>query len=198
MVEPIPFGRLKFLRWAAYGAALSGALCPALAVAREPTKLERHAETPRAKQGANHSPGKNGKNSSAKKAAKAAPAKAETTKTEPSQSAPTNPDAPASEPPPPPYEMQALRLAEILGALAYLDDLCGSKTDWRGKMQQFLEAEAKTSYRKERLAGTFNRSFHDYEQSYQVCTPNAQTVIGRFLAEGGKLAHEIVNRFSSS
>ncbi len=186
--------RLKILRWAALGTALSAAVCPALAATHESAKHDRLAKTgPH-----HHSPGKNAKNSTGKNGAKSAPAKTDAAKTESPDSAPSNPDAPASEPPPPPYEPQALRLAEILGALAYLGDLCGSTDDWRGKMQQFLEAEAKTAYRKERLAGTFNRSFHDYEQSYRVCTPNAQIVIGRFLAEGGKLAHEIVNRFSAS
>lgn len=65
-------------------------------------------------------------------------------------------------------------------------------------MQALLEAEAKTAFRKERLAGTFNRSFRGYERSYRVCTPNAQAVITRFLSEGGRLAHEVVNRFSAS
>ncbi len=184
--------RLKILRWAAFGVALSAALCPALTTAQERTNHDHAAKIAHVKTGLHHSAGKNAKNS---RAGKAEPAKADA-KGEPST--PSNSDAPASEPPPPPYEPQALRLAEILGALAYLGDLCGSTADWRGKMQQFLEADAKTAYRKERLAGTFNRSFHDYEQSYQSCTPNAQIAIGRFLAEGGKLAHEIVNRFSAS
>ncbi len=109
----------------------------------------------------------------------------------------TGPETPA-EPPASPYEPQVLRLAEILGALAYLDDLCGSKSDWRGKMQAFLAAEAKTTERKERLAGTFNRSFHDYEKSYAVCTPNAQIIISRYLAEAGRLSREVVDRFRSS
>ena len=46
------------------------------------------------------------------------------------QQAPAKPAAPAEQPapapePPPPYEPQLLRLAEIMGALAYLRDLCG-------------------------------------------------------------------------
>ena len=188
MVKAI--ARFKILHWALFGAALSAALCPTLAAAQAQARQDPPAKIAHLKTGPHHSPGKSAKSSSDKNAAKT-----DAAKTEP---APGSPEAPASEPPAPPYEPQALRLAEILGALAYLGDLCGAKADWRGKMQQFLEAEAKTAYRKERLAGTFNRSFHDYEQSYQACTPNAQIVIDRFLAEGGKLAHEIVNRFSAS
>jgi uncharacterized protein (TIGR02301 family) len=127
----------------------------------------------------------------AKPSGKPDPAKAETGKAE-------APNPQSAEPPPPPYEPEILRLAEILGALAWLDDLCGSKSDWRLRMQQFLEAEAKTPERKERFAGSFNRSFHDYEQSYQTCTPNAQIIISRFLTEGGRRAREVVNRFSAS
>ncbi|MGA2637938.1 TIGR02301 family protein [Methylocella sp.] len=127
------------------------------------------------------------------------PAKSDAAKSEPGKTETGKANgAVTPEPPLPPYEPQILRLAEILGALAYLDDLCGSKSDWRLRMQQFLEAEAKTPERKERFAGSFNRSFHDYEQSYQTCTPNAQIIIGRFLSEGGRLARDVVNRFSAS
>jgi uncharacterized protein (TIGR02301 family) len=124
-------------------------------------------------------------------------AKGEPGKTEPGKQEGETPQAPP-EPPPPPYEPRILRLAEILGALAYLDDLCGAKSDWRARMQLFIEAEAKTADRKERIAGSFNRSFHDYELSYPSCTPSAQLIITRFLSEGGQVAREIVNRFSAS
>jgi uncharacterized protein (TIGR02301 family) len=115
--------------------------------------------------------------------------------------APNAKAAPAPEAePPPPYDPEILRLAEILGALTYLDALCASNPpgDWRAKMQALLEAEAKTAARKERLAGSYNRGFHDYERTYRLCTPNAQAIIGRFLAEGGKIAHEVVNRYGAS
>ena len=95
---------------------------------------------------------------------------------------------------------QLLRLAEILGALSYFDELCASAPagDWRAKMQSLLEADAKTAARKERLAGSFNRGFRDYERTYHFCTPNAQAVISRFLAEGAGIAHEVVNRYGAS
>jgi uncharacterized protein (TIGR02301 family) len=118
----------------------------------------------------------------------------------PAPNATANPSAPDVEAPPPPYDPEILRLAEILGALTYLDDLCASKPsgDWRAKMQTLLEAEAKTAARKERLAGSYNRGFRDYERTYHACTQNAQAVISRFLAEGGKIAHDVVNRYGAS
>ena len=107
--------------------------------------------------------------------------------------------APEAEPPRP-YDPEILRLAEILGALTYLDALCTSnpQADWRAKMQALLEADAKTAARKERLAGSYNRGFHDYQRTYHLCTPNAQAIIGRFLAEGAGIAHEVVNRYGAS
>jgi uncharacterized protein (TIGR02301 family) len=108
---------------------------------------------------------------------------------------------PASlEEPPPPYEPQLLRLSEILGALTYLRDICGDAdaASWRGRMQALLDAEAKSSVRKEHLAGAFNRGFHGYELSYRVCTPNAQLIIKRFLTEGEQITHDVTNRYSAS
>ena len=123
-----------------------------------------------------------------------------TGKTKPPAAAPA-PDVaptPPPEPPPPPYEPQLMRLAEIMGALAFLRDLCGEAdgVDWHLKMKALLETEAKTDTRRERLAGAYNRGFRGYEVIYRACTPAAQAVIGRFLDEGGRLAHEITNRFS--
>jgi uncharacterized protein (TIGR02301 family) len=111
-----------------------------------------------------------------------------------------NASAPAVEEPPPPYDAELLKLAEILGALAYLEELCATNPagNWRDKMKALLDAEGKTTARKERLAGSYNRGFRDYERSYRVCTPNAQTVIARFIGEGGKIAHDVVGRYGGS
>ncbi len=101
------------------------------------------------------------------------------------------------EPPPPPYEPQLLRLSEIMGALAFLRPLCGSKDEdeWRGRMTRLIDAEASTQPRKERLAGAYNRGYREYAQTYRVCTPSAQLIITRFLDEGGKLARELSSRY---
>jgi uncharacterized protein (TIGR02301 family) len=122
-----------------------------------------------------------------------------TTAAKPSPDAKSPATAPEAEGPPPPYEPELTRLAEILGALTYLDELCASNPSGvlRARMQALLEAEAKTAARKERLAGSYNRGFHDYARTYHLCTQNAQLVISRFLAEGGKIAHEVVNHYGS-
>lgn len=114
--------------------------------------------------------------------------------------APKQPEAPkpAVEPPPAPYEPQLLRLAEILGALAFLQELCGSARDGeelRKQMAALIDAEAGTSARKARFAGAYNKGFRGFEQTYSACTPNAGLIITRFLAEGQQIAREVASRF---
>ncbi len=111
---------------------------------------------------------------------------------------------PAGDDLPPTYERRLLRLAEILGALAYLQDLCGEPDAkaagqvWRAQMTALMDAESRTALRKERLAGAYNRGFRGYEISYRNCTPNAQAVITRFLDESGRLAHDIAQHAGPS
>ena len=105
--------------------------------------------------------------------------------------------APQIESPPPPYEPQLLRLAELMGALTYLRDLCHEQDGpvWRTKMAGIIEAESASPARKERLAGAFNKGFRGYEITYRTCTPNAAAIIARSIEEGTRLAHEIGNRY---
>jgi uncharacterized protein (TIGR02301 family) len=115
---------------------------------------------------------------------------------------PVKPEAPAPavEGPPPPYEPQLLRLSEILGALAFLRDLCGAQDgdDWRAKMASLLDAEAQSGQRRQKLTGAFNRGFRSYETTYRGCTPNARSAITRYLDEGARIAHDIAYRYGSS
>ncbi|MDB5643945.1 MAG: hypothetical protein JWN07_3262, partial [Hyphomicrobiales bacterium] len=110
--------------------------------------------------------------------------------------------APPPAPPPqlenlPPYEPQLMRLSEIMGALAYLRDLCGAKDGavWSARMNALLDAEASGETRRERLAGAFNRGFRGYQVTYRTCTANAQTAMERFVTEGGRLSHDITGKF---
>ena len=50
----------------------------------------------------------------------------------------------------PPYERQLLRLAEILGALSFLRDICGDNdsAEWRRRMTAIIEAEGVTGARR--------------------------------------------------
>ena len=110
--------------------------------------------------------------------------------------APPEPPAPAAEPPPP-YEPQLLRLAELMGALAYLRELCGAHDAdaYRAKMASLLEVEAKSEARKEGLAGAYNRGFGEYGLFYRTCTPAAKEVIARYLDEAAKISADVANRY---
>lgn len=112
--------------------------------------------------------------------------------------APQQPAEPAPLPDKPPYEAQMLRMSELLGALAYLRDLCGAGDggDYRARMEQLIEAEQAAP--REKLAGAYNRGYRGYEAAYSHCTPNAQAVVARFLAEAGRIARDIGYRYGGA
>jgi uncharacterized protein (TIGR02301 family) len=92
-----------------------------------------------------------------------------------------------------------MRLAEILGALHYLRELCGANEGqkWRDEMQALLEAEAQTGDRRSRMVANFNRGFRGFQQTYQTCTPAAAVVVRRYLDEGAKISREITARYTN-
>ena len=83
-----------------------------------------------------------------------------------------------------------MRLSEILGAVHYLRELCGS-TDgqlWRDRMRELMDAEGSSALRRAKLTRSFNNGYRSYSRTYNSCTSSAQTAINRFLAEGAELA----------
>lgn len=116
----------------------------------------------------------------------------------PAAQAPAETQTQPAEPPAAPYEPQLLRLSEILGALAYLRELCGSPEDGgelRKHMAALLEAEAATPLRRARFAGAYNKGFRGFELTYRACTPNAELVVERYLAEGAQIVRDVASRF---
>lgn len=95
------------------------------------------------------------------------------------------------------YEGPMLRLAETLGALAFLRDLCGAGdgAQWRERMQALLDAEGASEARRARLAGAFNRGLQNYAAVYRACTPNAELALSRRLAEGRRLTRDLAARW---
>lgn len=108
----------------------------------------------------------------------------------PSASAPAKPG-------PPPYEPELARLAELLGTLTFMRDLCaaGDGASWRDRMTALLDAEGSDAGTGERLAGSYNRGLRDYRLTYRTCTPAAQAVIARALAEGARISRDLSVRF---
>jgi len=85
----------------------------------------------------------------------------------------------------------------MMGALAYLRDLCGAGDGdkFRAGMAGLLEAEGVSESRRDLLAGAYNQGFRDYETTYRICTPAAAEVIKRYLSETARLAAEVAGRY---
>jgi uncharacterized protein (TIGR02301 family) len=115
------------------------------------------------------------------------------------QAAATPKPAPPPAPPPAaaPYEADMLRLAEVLGALAYLRDLCGESdgAKYRERMAALIEADPRPGSAREELAGAFNQGFESYRLTYRACTANARDTIDAYLAETERLAHDLGARY---
>jgi uncharacterized protein (TIGR02301 family) len=97
----------------------------------------------------------------------------------------------------PPYERELLRLAEILGAVHYLRELCEADEGqtWRSMMQQLIESENPTQERRASLVDSFNRGYRGFEQSYHVCNETAIEIIDRYMEEGADIAQHITSRY---
>jgi uncharacterized protein (TIGR02301 family) len=98
-----------------------------------------------------------------------------------------------------PYDRDLQRLSEILGALHYLRDVCGSKEGqlWRDEMQKLIEAETPTGERHDRMVASFNRGYQGFRQTYRACTPAATVAIRRYLEEGGRIARDITAKYAN-
>jgi uncharacterized protein (TIGR02301 family) len=92
-----------------------------------------------------------------------------------------------------PYDTQIVRLAELLGAVHYLRELCGAEDGqiWRDKMQALVEAEGTSALRRAKLVQSFNKGYRSYRRTYQTCTKSAETAVARFLAEGAEIAEAV-------
>jgi uncharacterized protein (TIGR02301 family) len=93
-----------------------------------------------------------------------------------------------------PYDDRLFRLSEILGAVHYLRELCGSDDGqlWRDRMGELLKAEGYSALRRARLTRSFNKGYRSYSRTYNTCSPSAQSAINRFLTEGAQLADGLV------
>jgi uncharacterized protein (TIGR02301 family) len=93
-----------------------------------------------------------------------------------------------------PYDDKLLRLCEILGAVHYLRELCGSNDGqlWRDRMKELMDTEGSSALRRAKLTRSFNNGYRSYSRTYNTCSTSAQTAINRFLAEGADIAANLV------
>ena len=93
-----------------------------------------------------------------------------------------------------PYDTQLFRLAEILGAVHYLRELCEAKEgqQWRDQMKSLLTSEGATAVRRARLTRSFNNGYRSYSRTYVNCTPSAKSAISKFLTEGVEISETLI------
>jgi len=105
----------------------------------------------------------------------------------------------ADENTPAPFDNDLMRLAEILGALHYLRDVCGAHEGqkWRNEMQALVDAEAPAGERRRKMVASFNRGYRGFQQTYRTCTPAADLAIRRYLEEGAKISRDITARYAN-
>ena len=98
-----------------------------------------------------------------------------------------------------PFDSELFRLAEILGALHYLREICDAREGqkWRDEMQALIEAEAPTGERRAKMVASFNRGYRGFQQAHRTCTPAADVAIRRFLDEGAKIARDVTARYAN-
>lgn len=103
--------------------------------------------------------------------------------------------APAAEAP---FEPGLMRLAEVLGSLHFLRNLCGEKGDkWRVEMEKLLESENPDPDRRARFIASFNRGYRSFSGTYTRCTPSATEAIARYMKEGETLSRDIASRYGN-
>jgi len=87
-----------------------------------------------------------------------------------------------------PYDRQLFRLAETLGAVHYLRELCVGEDGptWRAHMAALLSSEGTTAKRRALLARRFNQGYQNYSRTYRTCTVTAKAALERFLRDAAE------------
>ena len=97
-----------------------------------------------------------------------------------------------------PYEAGLLRIAEVMGSLHFLRNLCGDKgNQWRNTMERLLAAENPEPERRARFIASFNRGYRSFEGTYTKCTASATEAISRYTIEGENLARDLAVRYGN-
>lgn len=97
-----------------------------------------------------------------------------------------------------PYDRQLIRLAEVLGSLHFLRNLCGEQgNQWRDQMEALIAAEKLADDRRRRVVAGFNHGYRSFEGIYGTCTQSAIAAIDRYLKEGETLTREVTTRYGN-
>lgn len=98
----------------------------------------------------------------------------------------------------PPYEKKLLRLAEILGALHFLQSLCGASTNqWYDYMDALIEAEQSVPQRRVYFYAAFNEAYRAFSENYHHCTQSAIEANQRYIKEGESLSESLLMNYNT-
>jgi uncharacterized protein (TIGR02301 family) len=96
-----------------------------------------------------------------------------------------------------PYDERLARLAEVLGSIHYLRNLCGDvSNEWREEMEALLTVEKPDPNRRAQLISSFNKGYRGFDSVYTSCTPQALEAVDAYMNEGRALAIETNNRYA--
>lgn len=100
----------------------------------------------------------------------------------------------------PPYEERLHRVAELVGSLHYITNLCGtaSNDQFRIRMQEFIEVETQNEpLRRKLLIAKYNKGYRAFASVYTACTDSAKRVEVNYRSEGKLLIDELLSRYSN-
>lgn len=97
-----------------------------------------------------------------------------------------------------PYDEKMGRLAEVLGSIHYLINLCTEPSNrWRQEMEELLAAEKPEPVRRAQLVAAFNKGYRSFDSVYTRCTDQARISADRYVAEGQALTVELTSTFGA-
>ncbi|WP_442879694.1 TIGR02301 family protein [Bartonella sp. CB189] len=98
----------------------------------------------------------------------------------------------------PPYDTKLLRLAEILGSLHFLQNLCNAPTSrWYDYMIKLIEAEKPTPQRRAYFYEAFNGTYRAFSENYHYCTQSAIEAKKEYIKEGKSLSENLLIHFNN-
>ncbi|WP_439360553.1 TIGR02301 family protein [Bradyrhizobium sp. DASA03007] len=97
------------------------------------------------------------------------------------------------------FDGELQRLSEVLGALHYLHDICGSNggAKWRNEMQELIDVETPSGHRRARMVAGVNRGYQGFALTYRTCTPAARVAISRYIEEGLNISRDLTMRYAN-
>lgn len=99
---------------------------------------------------------------------------------------------------PHPYDNALLQLADNLGALQFLTNLCGKDNDkfWLEKMDALLKAQNPSLAQRLELVAAFNNAYRSFATNYRSCTTSAQEALNYYNNQVKTIINNLLQQYS--